>query len=631
MVDHNIERLIEKIKAKEIIVWAGSGFSLYAGYPKGTDFCKILIDFAKDEEGKSVLSNKPLMDTTNEFEQLYSREVLIDMITKTFMHKPTSYPYAHKLISKIPYFNTIITTNYDQLFELAYGPKINISIGTALIKTIDGKIDLYKIHGDTTAPSSVVITSKDYACFYDKLNSLFWSKIKVLLSEKSVLFIGYSLEDKNIQDIFEKVLNQIDTTSTEFFIVTPELKDYKLRYFNSICKTTHIPMKGEELIHIIEKETRETIIEDAVRKKIGTDEAYLVCHEKGIDVTFRNLPDGNTTKIQLENYQFNSIGTLISQGFKLSSNAQNYEELSTFINDCDCKDITIPSKDVTLFNNIKGINLPKNISNNDNTSVFKLCKEERQNTIQILAEDGKVIIESAKMLYEWGKVKNRITISTQATKLIIEHNNNEVTIIINLIYPHSAELIIKELNYYINFTKTNSIKINELINNAYHEVCSLKIFSAGECIDFISEFCLSNIGLYGLIQTIENDINEQIIIDHLISHDENIAIKRAVASLTPQIIPMNSEMVLNLSIEEYKKIEKGISSDKFPIILSNIIPEDIIELFGKNLVLGRRKWSILNPEISNREELKAHILKGEMLPVKIISKSKEKSLEYISV
>ena len=33
----DIERLISLIRNKEIVLWAGSGLSLYAGYPSGTE------------------------------------------------------------------------------------------------------------------------------------------------------------------------------------------------------------------------------------------------------------------------------------------------------------------------------------------------------------------------------------------------------------------------------------------------------------------------------------------------------------------------------------------------------------------------------------------------------------------
>ena len=48
----DIERLISLIRNKEIVLWAGSGLSLYAGYPSGTAFCDIICNAAKSENDK---------------------------------------------------------------------------------------------------------------------------------------------------------------------------------------------------------------------------------------------------------------------------------------------------------------------------------------------------------------------------------------------------------------------------------------------------------------------------------------------------------------------------------------------------------------------------------------------------
>ena len=245
----DMERLITLIRNKGIILWAGSGLSLYAGYPSGTEFCDIICNAAKSESDKAILARHKsvLMNIAEEFEQLYSRDELIGLVSAYFDKAPSVKPYAHYLCTQIPQIDTIITTNYDHLFEYAYGDNLCTVVGTQYKASDKKPVTLYKIHGDSSDSASVVLTSKDYAKFYEGLNSLIWNKLKVILAEHSVLFIGYSLEDKNIEDIFEKVLSQVDTSESEFFIAVPTLAEHKLRHFNTICKTTHIPIDGETL------------------------------------------------------------------------------------------------------------------------------------------------------------------------------------------------------------------------------------------------------------------------------------------------------------------------------------------------------------------------------------------------
>jgi hypothetical protein len=192
-----LARIVSTIRKNDAILWAGSGLSLYAGYPCGKKLSRIILESAESDKDKEILKVyiNSLMDISNEFSQIYSRDKLIEIIKKNFDVAPSTEPTTHCYISKIPQINTIITTNYDHLFEMAYENRVTVCTGTVFKKTIKGMVDLYKIHGDTTDPDSIIITSKDYAQFYDKLDTVLWNKIKGLLAEKSVIFVGYSLED----------------------------------------------------------------------------------------------------------------------------------------------------------------------------------------------------------------------------------------------------------------------------------------------------------------------------------------------------------------------------------------------------------------------------------------------------
>ena len=95
----DMERLITLIRNKEIILWAGSGLSLYAGYPSGITFCDIIYNAAKSESDKAILAKHKsvLMNIAEEFEQLYSRDELIGLVSEYFDKAPSVNPHAHYL------------------------------------------------------------------------------------------------------------------------------------------------------------------------------------------------------------------------------------------------------------------------------------------------------------------------------------------------------------------------------------------------------------------------------------------------------------------------------------------------------------------------------------------------------
>lgn len=45
-INPDIERLISLIRNKEIVLWVGSGLSLYVSYLSGTTFCDIIYNIS---------------------------------------------------------------------------------------------------------------------------------------------------------------------------------------------------------------------------------------------------------------------------------------------------------------------------------------------------------------------------------------------------------------------------------------------------------------------------------------------------------------------------------------------------------------------------------------------------------
>lgn len=99
----------------------------------------------------------------------------------------------------------IITTNYDILLEQLF-PDYEVYIGQEklLFSNISGIGEIYKIHGSVTKPDSLVLTSTDYSEF-EKNASYLIAKLLTIFLEYPIIFIGYSLSDRNIRNIFETI------------------------------------------------------------------------------------------------------------------------------------------------------------------------------------------------------------------------------------------------------------------------------------------------------------------------------------------------------------------------------------------------------------------------------------------
>ena len=74
-----------------------------------------------------------------------------------------------------------------------------------MFSRLQGIAEVYKIHGSVSDPSSVVINENDYKEFKEKSEYLA-AKLLTIFMEYPIIFMGYSISDKNIQDILLFIL-----------------------------------------------------------------------------------------------------------------------------------------------------------------------------------------------------------------------------------------------------------------------------------------------------------------------------------------------------------------------------------------------------------------------------------------
>lgn len=268
------ENLFELIRKEEMIIWAGAGMSLYAGYPSGKRLAEILVENLTSKEKEGIDTNIPLPELAEEFYRLKgnNKNSLLQILNETFLKKSES-TYTHDRLSIIPHFRTIITTNYDSLFEDSYGQKAQKIYKTTHIPYINNKkIQIFKVHGDLSEPESVILTKSDYNNFFkeNEDNGTFWSVIRERLATKAVLFIGYSLEDPNVSIIFDRITDSLGENRKECFLVAPKLPQHKVN--NLLKKGIHyIDSTAEEIISELLSHLKEHIISDIESGKTSSD------------------------------------------------------------------------------------------------------------------------------------------------------------------------------------------------------------------------------------------------------------------------------------------------------------------------------------------------------------------------
>lgn len=203
---------------------------------------KIASEIAKDLTAKFWE-----LDETNEFRQKHQDHITnFDSVFKIrisefLMEKcreefPKKWEYELSLLTSLV-IDGIITTNWDDTVERIF-PNYKPYIGQQqLISASTFNIgEIYKIHGCMTKPESLILTNEDYKNFNER-NPYLAAKLITIFIEHPVLFLGYSINDLNIQQLLTSIVEGLDTegiaklqSNLIFVEWTPE--DTEIRFEN---------------------------------------------------------------------------------------------------------------------------------------------------------------------------------------------------------------------------------------------------------------------------------------------------------------------------------------------------------------------------------------------------------------
>lgn len=134
----------------------------------------------------------------------------------------------------------ILTTNYDTMIENIFKDyKYTTFIGQEelIFSPIQGIGEIYKIHGCCTKHNSIIINDVDYEKFNQK-NAYLVAKLLTIFLEHPIIFIGYSINDRNIRDILSSIAmcltkENLEKLSERFIFIqwnNSEQEDFITRY-----------------------------------------------------------------------------------------------------------------------------------------------------------------------------------------------------------------------------------------------------------------------------------------------------------------------------------------------------------------------------------------------------------------
>jgi len=218
VLEQDIRFLAEELEKGKLVVFVGAGVSKNSGLP---DWKELIKDYA-EYRGIKEFTSKEYLTIPEEVFERYGSLKYYEIAEKRFSGKyfPNS---IHKILKEMD-LTYIITTNYDTLIEDEIKNLQVVSKDEDLPYTSSNRM-LIKMHGDFKN-KNIVLKKSDYDN-YEKNFPLISTFIKGLFTTNTILFIGYSYNDVNVQQIMNWIKEILKEETRKAFLVEFTEKDDK--------------------------------------------------------------------------------------------------------------------------------------------------------------------------------------------------------------------------------------------------------------------------------------------------------------------------------------------------------------------------------------------------------------------
>lgn len=262
------DEIIEATTNNNLVLFAGSGISTESkNVGPFTFYEDIALELDQDPR-KTDIAFPELM--SKYCERPNGKKELLKKIKDRFDYvKSFQYSYGmatrfHNELAPIYLIKEIFTTNWDDFFEIECGAIPFVTSDDLAFWDIP-KRKVFKIHGSINNIGSIVATKEDYKKCYKRLaqeSQFIGSYLKVVLSTKLVVFVGYSFRDEDFTRLYSLLTQELGKLMPHFYIVTLD-KNISNRFDSQLV--TPITTDGIYFMH--------TLKNKLVEKKVLMDDS----------------------------------------------------------------------------------------------------------------------------------------------------------------------------------------------------------------------------------------------------------------------------------------------------------------------------------------------------------------------
>ncbi|HEX8290555.1 MAG TPA: SIR2 family protein, partial [Pyrinomonadaceae bacterium] len=202
--------LVKRLQQRKCVLFVGSGLSAAAGLPTWRGLLEDITGWAERHQPgavsvadvKALLAKDKFVEVAQHLRDVLGPDGLQRALAERLDVESLPLPAVHQLVARLP-FRAIITTNFDQLIERAYGHRIPVATQLDAEKLAEyigdpDQLFLLKAHGDVSRAATIVLAEQEFSRLINR-DEVFKRSFISLFMTHAVLFVGYSLADPDFR------------------------------------------------------------------------------------------------------------------------------------------------------------------------------------------------------------------------------------------------------------------------------------------------------------------------------------------------------------------------------------------------------------------------------------------------
>lgn len=222
-----IRELANAISRGDAVFFVGAGLSAGAGLPTWSQ----LVDELRAKLTPEPQESNPML-VAQYYRNVHGDHDLFTFLRKKINRSSARPTPAHRAMASLP-VRVFYTTNYDNLLEVALKDADRVCHVIADDQEVSlwdetEEVQVVKLHGNLDNAKSIVLTEEDYVRFMNE-NKAIQRKLVDTFSYRTVIFVGYGLNDPNIALIYNNLLHELGHLKRPAYLLTFDTDVHKSR------------------------------------------------------------------------------------------------------------------------------------------------------------------------------------------------------------------------------------------------------------------------------------------------------------------------------------------------------------------------------------------------------------------